>query len=61
MITKIVFLVAAAAIAVVSGKEFLDMHAPEPIYAGPGVSKTKTLGDYAPVIAGGRRKRRFIS
>lgn len=53
MITKIVFLVAAAAIAVVSGKEFLDMHAPEPIYAGPGVSKTKTLGDYAPVIAGG--------
>lgn len=47
-----VFLAVAAAISVASGWIFLDMHRPEPIVAGPGVSSQKMLSDWAPVLAG---------
>lgn len=36
----------------VAGGIFLDMHAPEPIVAGPGVTKQARLSDYAPALAG---------
>ena len=48
-----VFLGAATLICIVAAHEFLAMHEPEPIHAGPGVTKSRSLGDYFPAIANG--------
>ena len=47
-----VLLAAAAVVAIASGAIFLSMHEPEPLVAGPGVSRQRMLGDYVPAIAG---------
>lgn len=47
-----VLVAGAAAIAVSAGLIFLDMHKPEPIVAGPGVTTQRLLSDYAPSLAG---------
>lgn len=47
-----VLLAGAAVIAVCAGSIFLDMHEPEPIVAGPGVTMQRSLSDYAPSLAG---------
>jgi predicted deacylase len=46
-------LVVALTIAGAAAWTFRSMHEPEPIHAGPGVTKTVRLGDYFPAIAGG--------
>jgi predicted deacylase len=43
---------AAVAIAATAGVIFQDMHEPEPIISGPGVTKRAMLGDFVPSIAG---------
>lgn len=40
------------AVAICSGVIFLDMHEPEPLIAGPGVTQQKMLSDYVPDLAG---------
>jgi hypothetical protein len=47
------FLIAGVLIAAFAGRIFAAMHEPEPIYPGPGVTKTDRLGSYFPDIAGG--------
>ena len=47
------FLVVGVVIAGSAGRIFAAMHEPEPIYPGPGVTRTGQLGDYFPQIAGG--------
>jgi Succinylglutamate desuccinylase / Aspartoacylase family len=47
------FLIVGAVIATSAGRNFAAMHEPEPIYAGPGVTKRGMLGDYFPALAGG--------
>jgi hypothetical protein len=47
------FLVTGVAIAVSAGMVFQAMHEPEPIHVGPGVTHSKWLGEYFPVLAGG--------
>lgn len=43
-------LAAAAAIAWVAGAIFRDMHTPEPLVAGPGVTRQTMLSEYAPAL-----------
>ena len=47
------FLIVGAVIGTSSGCIFAAMHEPEPIYAGPGVTKRGMLGDYFPALARG--------
>ncbi|MBN2409282.1 MAG: succinylglutamate desuccinylase/aspartoacylase family protein [Candidatus Aminicenantes bacterium] len=44
------FLFLAGLLCVFSGKSFLDMHRPEPIFPRPGLSEIKKLGDYLPAL-----------
>ncbi len=45
-------LAAAAAVAWAAAAVFLAMHAREPVYPGPGVTRVGTLADYAPALRG---------
>ncbi len=46
------FLLLAGLLCVISGKSFLRMHRPEPIYPGSGLSQVKMLSDYLPTLKG---------
>ncbi len=46
------FLLLAGLLCVISGKSFLGMHRPEPIYPGSGLSQVKMLSDYLPTLKG---------
>ncbi len=48
-----VLLAAALVISAWTGKIFLDMHEPEPIVAGPGVTEQKMLSDYGSAVGAG--------
>ncbi len=53
MIRKFVLLLLGAALAVFAGIEFHRIRRlPEPMVAGPGVARVKTLGDYFPKVKG---------
>jgi hypothetical protein len=43
-----VFLLLTGLLCVFSGRRFLSMHRPEPIFPGPGLSEVKRLSDYFP-------------
>jgi hypothetical protein len=47
------FLIVGVATAVLAGSAFVAMHEPEPIYPGPGVTRTSWLGNYVASIAVG--------
>lgn len=51
--SALAFTAVGIAIAVTSGFIFHDMRRPEPIVAGPGVTKQSMLGDIVPDLAGG--------
>lgn len=44
------FLFLAGLLCVISGKSFVSMHRPEPIFPGPGLSELKSLSDYLPAL-----------
>ncbi len=46
------FLLLAGLLCVISGKSFLGMHRPEPIFPGSGLSEVKMLSDYLPTLRG---------
>ncbi|MCP8936925.1 hypothetical protein NK718_00205 [Alsobacter sp. SYSU M60028] len=47
------FMALGAALAISAGAVFQSMRQPEPIVAGPGVTRQSMLGDLAPSLAGG--------
>ena len=53
MLRGFAFLAAGVAIALAAGAIFTAMHEPEPIYRGPGVTKTGWLSAYSANIGGG--------
>ncbi|HEY8495634.1 MAG TPA: succinylglutamate desuccinylase/aspartoacylase family protein [Limnochordales bacterium] len=48
----VIVLLAALAVAWLSGQEFAAKHAPDVIYPGPGVTEVRRLSDYHPGLAG---------